>query len=79
MKCIKDLVIQRLFGDPGTIVWSVYSVNKFLWLINKPYVGECGRCLWKRKSCVTAALWSLGRALKDLLGSCSCAMDLLTR
>lgn len=41
-------------------MWSVYSVNKFPWLINKPYVGECGRCLWKRKSCVTAAPRSPG-------------------
>jgi len=39
MQDIKDLADQRVLGDPGAIVSSIYSVKKFHCLINKPYVG----------------------------------------
>lgn len=47
MKSIKP---QRLPGDPGTFLWSVYSVKKFPWLINKPCVGDMSG----KESCVSA-------------------------
>lgn len=50
MQGIKALADQRVLGDLGTLVPSIYSVNKSHWLINKPNVGECGRCLWNESA-----------------------------
>lgn len=69
MQGIKDLADQKVLGDPGTIVSSIYSANKSHWLINKPYVGECGRCLLlkkKKKKLCTAAPQSLYGSSENL-------------
>lgn len=50
MQGIKALADQRVSGDLGTLVSSIYSVNKSHWLINKPNVGECGRCFWNKSA-----------------------------